>query len=298
MEATQSLPRSNSPIPLAETMLLGVAIVWGASYGLAKGAVAYYPVLGFLAIRFCLTSAILAPALRGMSRAHIRDCLAPGIPLGGILLAIFVCETFGVALTRASNAAFLIGLCVVFTPFVEWAVLGARPGKKSLLAIAISVMGAWLLTGGVHIDLNPGDGLILLAALLRAIMVTATSKLTKDRNVAALPLTAVQTGTVGLGSLALFLSTVSPAGWPVPTAPGFWYATMFMVFFCTIFAFFAQNYALRRASPTRVSLLMGTEPVFGALFAVFRFGEHLSLLSWMGGLMIVAASLWATMRRT
>ena len=30
-------------------MLLLVAVVWGASYGLAKTAVLFYPVLGFLA---------------------------------------------------------------------------------------------------------------------------------------------------------------------------------------------------------------------------------------------------------
>lgn len=59
--------------------------------------------------------------------------------------------------------------------------------------------------------------------------------------------------------------------------------------FCTIFAFFAQNYASSRSSPTRIAFLMGSEPVFGALFAWLIFGETLSGWAWVGcGLILVA----------
>ncbi|MNT99881.1 EamA-like transporter family protein [compost metagenome] len=68
--------------------------------------------------------------------------------------------------------------------------------------------------------------------------------------------------------------------------------------FATLFAFYVQNRALGRSSPTRVSLLMGSEPLFGALFAVGVLGEALSLSAWIGGLLIVAAMLWASLSRT
>jgi len=64
-----------------------------------------------------------------------------------------------------------------------------------------------------------------------------------------------------------------------------------------LFAFFAQNYALKRSTPTRVSLLMGTEPVFGAMFAVYWLHESLSITGWLGGLMIVIASLWTIRKK-
>jgi hypothetical protein len=91
----------------AEVMLLLVAVVWGASYGLAKTAVLFYPVLGFLAVRFCLTSLLLLPTWRGLTRCQIKTVLKVGVPLGLILLGIFISETYGVSLTLASNAAFL-----------------------------------------------------------------------------------------------------------------------------------------------------------------------------------------------
>jgi len=281
-------------------MLLLVAVVWGASYGLAKTAVFFYPVLGFLAVRFCITSLLLLPAWRGLSKRQMRDTLKTGLPLGGILLAIFVSETYGLSKTLASNAAFLISLCVMLTPFVEWMILRTRPTMGSFVVAGISLGGTWLLTSSVSLSFNVGDGLMLIAALLRAVMVTCTNKLTKGKDIPSLPLTAVQTGVVGIGCIVL-ATTALPGGLPplppLPHDSAFWYATAFLVMFCTLFAFFAQNYALKRSTPTRVSLLMGTEPVFGAMFAVYWLHESLSITGWLGGLMIVIASLWTIRKK-
>lgn len=285
-------------MPWGDVMLLLVAVVWGTSYGVAKEAVAIYPVLGFLAVRFCLTFLLLLPAWRNASAKEIKTTVKVGLPLGAILLAIFVSETYGLSLTLASNAAFLISMCVVFTPFVEWGVLRARPDASAFLAAFISLIGAFCLTSGASLSFNTGDWLMLVAALLRAFMVTFTKKLTanKDKEIQSLLLTAVQTGTVGFGCLILG-AIVLPNGIPsLPSESAFWIATVYLVLFCTMFAFFAQNYAVRRTSPTRVSLLMGTEPVFGAMFAVYWLNESLSFLGWIGGILIVAASLWATIK--
>ncbi|MNT40643.1 EamA-like transporter family protein [compost metagenome] len=112
----------------AELMLLLVAAVWGGSYAVAKQATQQLPVLEFVALRFGLTFLVLLPALRPLWRdPQWRQGLAVGGLLGANLLAIFLCETFGVSLTLASNAAFLISLCVAITPFVEWWLLGRRP---------------------------------------------------------------------------------------------------------------------------------------------------------------------------
>jgi len=65
-----------------------------------------------------------------------------------------------------------------------------------------------------------------------------------------------------------------------------------------VFAFVVQNWALRHSTPTRVGLLMGSEPAFGALFAVFWLGEQLSPTAWLGGALIVGAALWTMARRS
>jgi drug/metabolite transporter (DMT)-like permease len=64
-----------------------------------------------------------------------------------------------------------------------------------------------------------------------------------------------------------------------------------------VFAFFAQNWALKHSAPSRVALLTSSEPAFGALFAVLWLNESLSAAGWLGGALIVLAALWTTARR-
>jgi drug/metabolite transporter (DMT)-like permease len=286
---------SSTALRISDLLLLAVAVVWGTSYGVTKTAVAAYPVLGFLAIRFCLTALLLAPAWRGVGWRLALKILRAGLPLGLILLGIFIAETYGVALTTASNAAFLISTCVVMTPIVEWPVVGTRPSWRTILAALMALLGALLIATGARISFNAGDWLILLAALLRAGMVTFTKRLTRDAAISSLTLTSVQTATVGMGCLLIGVLALPGGLSPPPLTPQFWGATLYLVVFCTIFAFFAQNYAVRQTSPTRAALLMGTEPVFGALFASIWLGEGLGATAWIGGALIVAASLFGVM---
>ena len=283
-------------IGAAEIMLLLVAAVWGGSYAVAKQATQQLPVLEFIALRFGLTFVVLLPALRPLFNAQWRQGLAVGGLLGANLLAIFVCETFGVSLTTASNAAFLISLCVALTPFVEWWLLGQRPAQRMFWAAGLSAVGAALLsaTSPADISVGWGDGLMVAAAFLRAVMVCMTRRLAGRHSMPALTLTAVQSGVMALGAMAISLVT-SKGAWHMPPATAsFWWGMAYLVLLCTVFAFFAQNHAASRASPSRVSLLMGSEPVFGAVIAVYGFGEKVGAWGWAGGLLIVVAAWWVT----
>lgn len=286
-------------VGLAEVMLLLVAAVWGGSYAVAKQATQQLPVLEFIALRFGLTFVVLLPALKPLFGARWRQGLAVGGLLGANLLAIFVCETFGVSLTTASNAAFLISLCVALTPFVEWWLLGQRPARRMFWAAGLSALGAAMLsaTSPAELSVGWGDGLMVIAAFLRAVMVCMTRRLAGHHAMPALTLTAAQSGVMALGAAVLSL-IASPAGgaWHMPPATAsFWWGMAYLVLLCTVFAFFAQNHAASRSSPSRVSLLMGSEPVFGALIAAYGFGERIGPWGWAGGLLIVGAAWWVTM---
>ncbi|WP_144142705.1 DMT family transporter [Paraburkholderia sp. BCC1884] len=294
------MSKSNRLLMLADLMLLAVAVVWGTSYGVVKSALVFYPVLGLLALRFGITFAILSPTLRHLRAADART-LRGVLIAGALLLGIFLCETFGILMTRAANAAFLISLCVVLTPLVEWMLLARRPSRIEWMAVGLSLLGAWLLAGDGALSLNPGDALILLAALLRALTVCVTKRVMRDSTLPALSVTAVQAGVVAFGSAIAACAFSSQQWQPLPSLAGhaaFWGYVAYLVIACTLFAFFAQNFAIKRSSPTRVSLLMGSEPAFGALFASIWLGERISATAWMGGGLIVAASILATVRWT
>lgn len=293
MNTTTKDEISRFRLPVAELMLLLVAVFWGTSYGLTKDVLLQVSVVAFLAIRFFCTFCLLLPLYIKDYRKGLAKDWRFAIPTGLILLGIFLSETYGVLHTTASNAAFLISLCVLITPFVEWLVLSVLPSRRVVLFACVSLFGVFLLTYEQKFGLriNKGDAYILLAAFLRACMVVFTKVTMKNKTLSSICLTTLQSGVVGLGAMVLLIISTNTNEVVLPTTLSFWLTTAYLVVFCTIFAFFAQNYGVRRTSASKASLLMGTEPAFGAIFAMYWLGESFTQIQVVGGVLIVFSSI-------
>ncbi|MDW6001834.1 DMT family transporter [Vibrio mangrovi] len=286
---TRPLRKKTLEFPFTEILLLLVALCWGTSYGLTQSALLYSAVLPFIAVRFSMTTLCLLPVvIRDFRRGMNRDWKV-SIPTGLVLSAIFFCEVFGVFYTSAAKAAFLISLTVVLTAIAEAGINKQRVSRVLVMLTVCSVLGVLLLTGyqGVSFSFNSGDYLILSAAILRALMTTLTRQLTKGKIITTATLTALQSGIVALMAIVTSLLSMPVSALKLPTEPEFWLTVVYLVLCCTLFAFYVQNDALRKISPTRVALLMGSEPLFGALFAIFWLQESLSWSQWLGGIMIL-----------
>ncbi|EJV9412786.1 DMT family transporter [Vibrio vulnificus] len=287
--ATSSLKKGSFKFPLTETLLLLVAVFWGTSYGLTKSALVYTSVLLFISIRFSITFLCMLPVVIRDFRQGLNKDWKIAIPTGFILSAIFFCEVFGVSQTSASNAAFLISLTVILTAFAEL-VINKKRISNTLLALTVcSVIGVLLLTSeqGIELSLNTGDYFILTAALLRALMVTMTKRFTEGKAITTSTLTSLQSFVVASCAIVGVLVYVPATEIVLPVSLEFWLTVAYLVLFCTLFAFYVQNYAVRRTSPTRVSLLMGSEPLFGAIFAMVWLQESLTALQLLGGALIL-----------
>ena len=203
-------------------------------------------------------------------------------------------ETFGVFYTTATNAAFLISLCIIITPILDSLMHGRRPPTAIMLCALLSCIGTALMVMQDRFTLNLGDLLILGAAFLRAVMVISTNRLLKDRTISSVSLTTVQflavTGISGMVALAVD----GQAGFTFPASPQFWGALFFLAGLCTLAAFYIQNVAARMTNPTRVSFLMGTEPVFGALFAAVLLSEEIGAVTALGATMILISTYLGT----
>jgi len=284
--------RSLTPsLLMPDLSLLFVAVIWGASYAVAKDTLAMTTVAALIFFRFLIASAVLLPiCLNELRQISALDAVR-GAGLGVILAFIFLAETIGVLHTSATNAAFLISLCIIFTPILEAMVYRRRLPMSVLGCAVLSLLGTGLMVSNAGgFSLNIGDLAILCAAVLRAIMVVSTKRLFADRPVSSGALTILQMGTVTVLAAVLLFSTEGVSGFLPPPELSFWIGIGFLALFCTLAAFFIQNWAVRRTNPTRVGFLMGTEPLFGALFAILLLGEVLTPISVVGAALILCGT--------
>ncbi|MFD9478183.1 DMT family transporter [Streptomyces nojiriensis] len=281
---------------LADLPVLAVAVVWGGSYLAAKGITTTHTVIAVLVLRFALVLPVLVVAgwarLRALSPAQLRGAGLLGLVLGGI----FLLETYGVVHTSATNAGLIISLTMIFTPLAEAAVRKQAPSAGFLGAAAVSVAGVVLLTQGAGFTApSTGDLLILGAALARTLHVLLMARIEAVQDADSLSLTTVQLGAAVL-VFALLAAVPGTGDSPWAAAAGFgaaeWAGLAFLSVFCTLFAFFVQMWAVRRTSPSRVSLLLGTEPLWAAVAGIALGGDHLGPLGLAGALLVLAGTAW------
>ena len=270
----------------AELGLVSVAAGWGLTFTLIQDAIRDLPPLTFVAYRFLAAVPLLAvPYAGGLRRLPARGWLA-GAALGVWLMSGYVTQTVGLAHTSASNAGFITGLYVVFTPLLGWLLLRQSLTPWAVSCIAVTTLGLLLLSGFGGAWRPLGDGVMLLCSLSFAAHILATDW--AIRRFAVGPLVAVELAVCAALSFLIAAAAndlARPAGWVV------WTALLFTSVVASAFAYFVQSYAQTRTSPTRTSLILATEPAFAGVFGYWLAGDRIAVLGWLGAVMMVAAIL-------
>jgi drug/metabolite transporter (DMT)-like permease len=276
--------------PVADVLLIAVAAVWGASFLAAKDLSAQTGVPAAIALRFLVAAAALGLlCLLRRERLPRGRGLAIAALLGGSQAAVIGLETWGVHLTSATNAGLLISLALVATPVLESLVSHDRlPGRFFVVAVAAVAGVALLVSDGGFRAPTAGDLLVLAAAVVRAVHVTASGHLTRGRSDGSPGVVLVQ-----MAVCAVVFSGVGAAGLPSAVAglgAAGWADVLFLGLLCSVFAFVVQLWAVRRTSATRASVLMGTEPVWALLVGVVLAGEAIGPVALCGAAVILIAS--------
>ncbi|GAA2505443.1 DMT family transporter [Streptomyces thermolineatus] len=291
--------RSRTAAGLAGDLpVLLVAVVWGSSYLAAKNLATEDSVAGMLVLRFGVVLPLFGLAVRRALRRLGAAELRGGALLGTVLAVVFLLETYGVVHTSATNAGLIISLTMVFTPLAE-SLVSRTPLPRAFTAAAVlSVLGVVLLTwGGGFTAPSAGDLLMLGAAVVRTAHVLVMHRRRALRKADPLALTWVQlaSATVVFALLAPFTGK-SPVELAGEYGTEQWLNLLYLSAFCTLFAFLVQMWAVRRTSPSRVSLLLGTEPLWAAVFGVALAGDRPGAAGLAGMVLVLAGTEWG--RRT
>jgi drug/metabolite transporter (DMT)-like permease len=262
---------------LATLGLLAMTAVWGSTFVLIKDVVGRMPVADFLAVRFVIGAvAMLVLFARPVLRLE-RGQVMRGLLLGVVYGAGQLLQTWGLALIAPSVSGFVTGMYVVFTPILAMLLLRQRMAAVVWFAVVLSTIGLGLLSlNGVSID--TGVWLTLGSAVLYGLHIVGLGQW--SRHGEAFGMSAVQMVAIA----AVCLLATLPHGPVLPPDPSAWVSVL-----AGAGAMLMQTWAQSHLPATRAAIVMTTEPVFAAAFAVMFGTDVLSWRMLVGGGLILAA---------
>jgi drug/metabolite transporter (DMT)-like permease len=262
--------------------LVLVTAIWGLTFVQVKDAVELYPLFAFLAVRFAIATAVLTPPALRPLRALPRHGWVAGAGLGLLLAAGYALQTAGLERTTVSNAGFITGLYVVFTPLAAVVLLRVRIGGAVWAGVALSTAGLALLSGVGGGD-RAGDLLVLLGAAAYSLQIALMERYAPRHDPVAFTFVEMLAAFAGFTLVAAALGQVElPRGWTV------WSALLVTGVFASALAFLVQTWAQQRTSATRTALAFALEPVWAAAFGFWLAGDRLSAVAWVGAVLIMA----------
>ena len=232
--------------------------------------------------RFWIGTLCLGALVHKKLRQISRRLLLCGLLCGTLLFFSFFILTFGLEFTTPANSAFLSASSVMLVPFISWVLLKIRPERKVFIGCFLCLLGVAVLSlqldGGIHFTV--GDGLTLLSAVFFSLYTCTVAKIS-----------------AGLDApLFTFVQLLITAVWSTITLPisgadfsvigQNWLslgAVIFLGLFNTGLCYLIQMVAQKSLPPTRVSLILSSESLFGAVFSVLAGYDPFSIRLVVGG---------------
>jgi len=273
---------------IAAIALMIVAASWGFGFVWMKDAIERQPYFDFLALRFTIAAGVMFLIRPQLVRHLSANFLTRGILLGLALGFGYITQTIGLEQSTAAITGFFTGLYIVLTPLFAWLLLRQKIASKVLLGVIIATIGLAVITlGGIGVDV--GTISLLACAILFALHIVGLGRWSPGRDTYAL--TVVQLATVAVICWVGALFNPSDPGFQAPPDADVWNAVLFTAVFATAIAFFVQTWAQSIMDASRVAIILTTEVVFAALFAVALGQEVLSIRTVIGGSLMVIAML-------
>lgn len=281
----------------ADLLLLLASVIWGTTFVAQKIANDHIGPIAFVAARFAIATAFLAPAAIWETRRHRRsgNALPRSDLLRGLGISLCLCtatcaQQIGLVTTTATHAGFLTAAYIAFVPFLAWAVARARPRPPVLLACAIALYGAWLLagsgTGLTAAGWNRGDAIILGSDLVWALHVTLVGHW---RGIAARPFLLSWMQCAAAAAATIPVAWIAqPASWDAlrPILPEIAYAGILS----SGVAFTLQIVSQRHTPAAEAALVMSLESVFAAAAGAVMLGDTLTRAASFGALLILVGA--------
>ncbi|MFZ5631841.1 MAG: DMT family transporter [Bacillota bacterium] len=283
-----------------------VAVVFGFSFIFTKGTLAYLDPFQLLGLRFALAALSLTLlAVFRLVRLNLKLEHIPALLKIAVWQPVlyFVCETYGVKLTSASESGVVIALVPVAVTVLSVFMLGEKVTAGQGVCISGAVAGVMLMAlGGAGTASGGPPGhllgiLLLFGAVMAGAFYNIFSRRAADSH-APLEITFVMMwlGALVFNAIGLTQSYLTgqqanyyAALQHLPAVTGLLYLGLLS----SVVAFFLLNYALSRMPASRTAVFLNLIPLVSLLAGVVFYGERLG--PWqLAGCALILLGVWGT----
>jgi drug/metabolite transporter (DMT)-like permease len=264
--------RASAPLLL----LVGVTAIWGVTFVQVQDALALYPLFAFLAVRFAISTVVLAPFALQSVRAMPREGIVAGLGVGVLLAAAYGLQTAGLELTTVTSTGFITGLYVVFTPFIALAAFRTPVPAPVWIGVVLSLAGLLLLSGAPG-GSWAGNLLVLGNAVAQSLQIVAMERFAPRYDARALTFLQMAVAFVGFAVVAVGAGQVE-----APPDAATWYALLVTGVFAGALGYLVATWVQSRTTAARAALVFTLEAPFAALFGVLLLSERLGWAGWLG----------------
>jgi drug/metabolite transporter (DMT)-like permease len=280
----------NRTVTLTEASLLLAVLFLGTNPVAVKVAVAEFPPLPFVAIRFTLAgllllalAALLEP---GDERPGRRDLLSmAGVGLLGVG-ANNVAFTLGVSMTTASETALIYAAVPIWGILLGLALGLERPTPWGILGVCLAFAGvAIVVYGGLTGDTSLlGDLLVVVATVCWGSYAVLSLPLLRRYSPLVVASRTMLFG--GLGAMPFALPGFLEAGWAEASGEA-WEALAYSTLLVAAFGFWAWQRGVSQVGANRVLIYQYLITLVGVAAGVLLLGENLAANKVLGGAVIL-----------
>lgn len=284
------LDMQNKKVVYAELMMVVVTIIWGLGFPITEIALeSGFGTNTIMVGRFLTASVLLTVIYYKRLKDFDKKTIIFGVFTGVFLFLGFYYQTLGNEYTTATKNGFITQLNIIFVPFLYYMFFRKRVSFYNIISVVIAITGLFILTytaAGIN-GVNIGDFYTFICAIMIAFHVVTSSYYQKKYNLDPVLFTLASMYIAMILSVGLMVMYEDV---PRVTLNNVWPLVILGVF-NTAFGFLVQSFALKISHPTRISLIVALESLFGAIGSVLIVNDILTINIVVGGLLIIGAIL-------
>lgn len=284
-------------------LLLLTSFIWGTSFIAQSVGVETISPTAFNGIRSLIGSIALLPVIYfiDLSKKRNKSKIIPinkTLIIGGIVCGICLClastlQTAGMVYTSPGKSGFITALYMVIVPIIRL-FTGKKPSPVVWCAVAVALVGMYLLCLDSDLTINIGDIMTMFCAVIFSFHILAIDYFSPK--VDGVKLSCLQFFVCGIINVVwMFFDTPKPEFRPILSC---WVSLCYSgVLSCSI-AYTLQIVGQKYTDPTSASILMSLESVFSTLSTVILValgwqltGGTLSMREILGCVLMFAAIL-------